>query len=160
MKLEHKGAKQAVRMTALIFLVGIVGDGVQLGPLGTTAATNRLIVPAPGWLWWRWNRWNDWQGKPKDSKKTYPSAALSTTDLTCCPDANPGSRGGKPQTNRLSYGTAMTALRRLIFIKWLPLVRAELKECFKLYSSTCLHCVEFTLLSGFYMLYSVLENDY
>jgi hypothetical protein len=32
---------------ALIFLIGIVGDGVQLGPLGT-AATNRPIVPTPG----------------------------------------------------------------------------------------------------------------
>jgi hypothetical protein len=31
----------------LIFLIGIVGGGVQLGPLGT-AATNRPIVPAPG----------------------------------------------------------------------------------------------------------------
>jgi hypothetical protein len=29
-----------------VFLIGIVGDGVQLGPLGT-AATNRPIVPAP-----------------------------------------------------------------------------------------------------------------
>jgi hypothetical protein len=29
------------------FLIGIVGGGVQLGPLGT-AATNRRIVPAPG----------------------------------------------------------------------------------------------------------------
>jgi hypothetical protein len=35
-----------------------------------------------------------------------PSAALSTTDPTCVPDANPGPRGGKPATNRLSYGTA------------------------------------------------------
>jgi hypothetical protein len=24
-----------------------------------------------------------------------------------CPDENPGRRGGKPATNRLSYGTAM-----------------------------------------------------
>jgi hypothetical protein len=29
------------------FLIGIVGGGGQLGPLGT-AATNRPIVPAPG----------------------------------------------------------------------------------------------------------------
>jgi hypothetical protein len=29
------------------FLIGIVGGGVQLGPLGT-AATSRPIVPAPG----------------------------------------------------------------------------------------------------------------
>jgi hypothetical protein len=31
----------------LIFLLGIVGGGVQLGTLGTTA-TNRPIVPTPG----------------------------------------------------------------------------------------------------------------
>jgi hypothetical protein len=31
----------------VVFLIGIVGGGVQLGPLGT-AATNRPIVPAPG----------------------------------------------------------------------------------------------------------------
>jgi hypothetical protein len=61
---------------------------------------------SPGWLWWWRNRWNDWQGKPKYSEKTCPSAALSTTNLTCCPYANPGRRGGKPATNRLSYGTA------------------------------------------------------
>jgi hypothetical protein len=29
------------------FLIGIVGGGVQLGPLGT-AATNMPIVPGPG----------------------------------------------------------------------------------------------------------------
>jgi hypothetical protein len=31
----------------IFFLIGIVGGGVQLGPLGT-AATNRSIVPGPG----------------------------------------------------------------------------------------------------------------
>jgi hypothetical protein len=31
-----------------VFIIGIVGGGVQLGPLGT-AATNRPIVPAPGY---------------------------------------------------------------------------------------------------------------
>jgi hypothetical protein len=30
-----------------MLIIGIVGGGVQLGPLGT-AATNRPIVPAPG----------------------------------------------------------------------------------------------------------------
>jgi hypothetical protein len=35
------------------------------------------------------------------------SAALSTTKPTCCPEANPGRRGGKSASNRLSYGTAM-----------------------------------------------------
>jgi hypothetical protein len=33
-------------LRAYIFLIGIVGGGVQLGPLGT-ATTNRPIVPAP-----------------------------------------------------------------------------------------------------------------
>jgi hypothetical protein len=32
---------------ALVLKIGIVGGGVQLGPLDT-AATNRPIVPAPG----------------------------------------------------------------------------------------------------------------
>jgi hypothetical protein len=65
-----------------------------------------------GWLWWWRNWWNDdWQGKPKYSEKTCPSAALSITNPTCCPDANPVLRGGKPATNRLSYGTAMNGVR-------------------------------------------------
>jgi hypothetical protein len=33
--------------TLIFFLIAIVGDGVQLGPLGT-APTNRPILPAPG----------------------------------------------------------------------------------------------------------------
>jgi hypothetical protein len=36
-----------VRNAINVFLIGIVGGGVQLGPLGT-AATNRPIVPASG----------------------------------------------------------------------------------------------------------------
>jgi hypothetical protein len=76
-----------------------------LGTLGT-AATNRPVVPDP----------DDYdegeisgmmigKGQPKHSEKTHPSAGLSTTKLTCCLDANPCRRGGKPATNRLSYGT-------------------------------------------------------
>jgi hypothetical protein len=38
---------QGGMFTELIFLIGIVGGGVQLGPLDT-AATNRPIVSAPG----------------------------------------------------------------------------------------------------------------
>jgi hypothetical protein len=76
-----------------------------LCPLGT-AVTNRPIVPAPGdygdgeiggMIGW---------GKPKYSEKICPSAAFSTTNPTCCPDANSGRRCGKPASNRLSYGTA------------------------------------------------------
>jgi hypothetical protein len=36
----------ATRHQHMLFLIGIVGGGFQLGPLGT-AATNRPIVPTP-----------------------------------------------------------------------------------------------------------------
>jgi hypothetical protein len=63
-----------------------------------------------GWLWSNW--WNEgWQGKPKYSEKTCTSATLSTTNPTWPdPCANPGRRGGKPATNRLSYGAATSAM--------------------------------------------------
>jgi hypothetical protein len=66
------------------------------------------IVQTPddrgGWLWSNW--WNeDWQRKPKHSEKICPSATLSTTNPTWPdPGSNPGRRGGKPATNRLSNG--------------------------------------------------------
>jgi hypothetical protein len=54
------------------------------------------------------SRWNEnWQGKPKYSEKGYPSATLSITNPTWLDlGSNPGCRGGKPATNRLSYGAA------------------------------------------------------
>jgi hypothetical protein len=50
-----------------------------------------------------------WQGKPKYSEKTYPSATLSTTKSHMTdPGLEPPDRsGGKPATNRLSYGAAL-----------------------------------------------------
>jgi hypothetical protein len=74
--------------SSLFFLIGIMGGGVQLGPLDT-AATNRPIVPAL-------SDYDDGEisgmiGRElKYSKKTCPSAALSTTNPTCCPDTNLG----------------------------------------------------------------------
>jgi hypothetical protein len=73
------------------------------------------IVQTPddrwGWLWSNW--WDeDWQGKPKYSEKTCPSAILSTTNSTWSdPGSNPGRRGGKPATNRLSYGAEIEVYR-------------------------------------------------
>jgi hypothetical protein len=72
-----------------------------------TAAINRPIVPAPVDQDDGQFEGNGCQVKPKYSEKTCPSAALPTTNPTCCPDANPGRRGGKPATNRLYYGTAL-----------------------------------------------------
>jgi hypothetical protein len=84
-----------------------VGGGVHVCPLGT-AFTNMSIVSVPGGydngeiggMFGRGNR---------STEKTCPSASLSTTNPTCCPDAIPGHRGEKPATNRLSYGTANSA---------------------------------------------------
>jgi hypothetical protein len=78
----------------------------------STQANIWPTLPAPDDRWWYvWSsRWNDnWQGKPINSEKTCPSATLSTTNPTW-PDleSKPGRSGGKPATNRLSYGTAYT----------------------------------------------------
>jgi hypothetical protein len=79
--------------------------GVRLSPLGTSAT----IVAAPHDRWWVWSsRRNEiWQGNRIYSEKTCPSATVSTTNPTW-PElgSNPGRRGGKPETNRLSYDAA------------------------------------------------------
>jgi hypothetical protein len=41
------GSTHPLYPSSHVFLIGIVGGGVQLGPLGI-AATNRPIVPSPG----------------------------------------------------------------------------------------------------------------
>jgi hypothetical protein len=95
-------------------------------------------APDDRW-WWLWSNWwnEDWRGKPKYSEKTctsatfflfglwgywhyshsWPShsATLSTTNPTCL-DAglNPGRRGGKPATNRLSYGAATSIFLSIV----------------------------------------------
>jgi hypothetical protein len=93
-------------LTNLICLICIVGGGVQTG---STRHVGHLLAycTCPRWLWgWRiW--WNEWQGKLKYSEKTCPDATLSTTNPTWpVPGLNPGRRGGKPATNRFSYGAA------------------------------------------------------
>jgi hypothetical protein len=46
------------------------------------------------------------RGKPKYSGKTCPSATLFTTNpIWTDPGSNPGLRGERPATNRLSHGT-------------------------------------------------------
>jgi hypothetical protein len=77
---------------AMIFFTGIVGGGVQLGPL-CTAATNRTTEPVIG-------DYNDGEiggmigrGNRNTRKKNCSSVALSTTNPAFCPDANPGLRG-------------------------------------------------------------------
>jgi hypothetical protein len=91
----------------LTFLIGVVGSGVQFGPLGTTA-TNRPIVPVPG-------DYDDGEiggmmigrGPRSTWRKPAPVPLCRPQTPTCCPDANPGHRDGKPATNRLSYATVL-----------------------------------------------------
>jgi hypothetical protein len=80
-----------------------------LGPLGT-AATNRPIVPTPG-------DYDDGEiggmmidrGTRSTRRKPAPEPLCPPQNPHACPDANPGRSGGKPATNRLSYGTAKAA---------------------------------------------------
>jgi hypothetical protein len=49
--------------------------------------------------------------KPKSSERTCPSAIMFTTNPTWLdPGLNPGRRGGKPATNRLSYGVFLLCM--------------------------------------------------
>jgi hypothetical protein len=64
-----------------------MGGGVQLGPFGTTD-----IMPAPGDFDHGEIDGMIVRGNRKYSEKTCPSAALSTTNPTRCPEANLGRR--------------------------------------------------------------------
>jgi hypothetical protein len=73
------------------------------GPTKSCTAIIILIIIIWTEIWWN----DDWQGKPKYSEKTRPSPTLSTTNPTWPdPGSNPGRRGAKPATNRLSYDAA------------------------------------------------------
>jgi hypothetical protein len=81
-----------------------------LGPFGT-AAINWPIVPALGD--------NDdgeiggiMIGRGNRSIRRKPTLVpfYPPQTPTCCPEANPDRRGGKPGTNRMSYGTALSSL--------------------------------------------------
>jgi hypothetical protein len=87
--------------------MGEVGGEVQLGLLGT-AATSRSIVPAPG-------DYDDGEiggmmiSRVNRSTRRKPAPVPHCPPQTphACPDANPSRRGGKPASNRLSYGMAL-----------------------------------------------------
>jgi hypothetical protein len=100
------------KIKVTFFLIGIVGGGVQLGPLGT-AATNMPIVPAPG-------DYDDGEiggmiGRENRSTRRKPAPVPLCPPQTphACPDANPGRCGGKPATDRLSYGKAKHTIKEM-----------------------------------------------
>jgi hypothetical protein len=90
-------------MICVKFFLIISWGGVRQSPLGTSA-TVWPIVPAPDDRWWCVEQSVEWEL----AAETCHSATLSTTN-PACPDlgSNAGRRGGKPVTNRLSYGKAM-----------------------------------------------------
>jgi hypothetical protein len=75
-------------------------------PLNGLLYLPRMIVMMADLMQWRL------AGKPKYLEKTCPSATLSVTYPTW-PDlgSNPGCCGGKPATNHLSYGAALSWMR-------------------------------------------------
>jgi hypothetical protein len=78
---------------------------VRLSPLGMSATDYSIIqTPDHRWVCSLW--WNDhWQGKPKYLKNTCSSSTLFTSPIWLDPGSKSGLHGGKPATNRLSYGT-------------------------------------------------------
>jgi hypothetical protein len=71
-------------------------------PLNVPLYLNRMIMMMENW------ENEDWQSKPKYSEETRPSATLSTTNPTRPdPSRTRAALGGEPETNRLSYGTAL-----------------------------------------------------
>jgi hypothetical protein len=88
----------------------------KLGPLGTSA-TEWPILPAPG-------DYDDGEfggmkiGRKNRSTRRKPAPAPLCPTNPTWPDAgsNPGRRGGKPATNRLSCGAALSILMFQWFI--------------------------------------------
>jgi hypothetical protein len=79
----------------------------KLGPLGTSATSGLLHLPR---VIRRMENLVEWRlaGEIEILGETCPSATLPTTNPTWTdPGANPARRGGKPATNRLSYGAAL-----------------------------------------------------
>jgi hypothetical protein len=107
LKLTEQSSACCMLHAGFVPRFSLIGMG-GWSPIGSTRHCGHQYAycGSPCWLWWWGNWWNDWQGKPKYSEKNCPCAALSTTNPTCCPDANPGRRDGKPATKRFSYGTA------------------------------------------------------
>jgi hypothetical protein len=94
--------------------------GVRLSPLGTSVSNwPKEPIPDVRWPVWSSRQNENLQGKPKYSEKTCTSGTLFTTDPTW-PDLgpNPDRRGGKPATNRLSYGASIGDERANESVPW------------------------------------------
>jgi hypothetical protein len=88
--------------------IRVVGGGVQLGPF-CTSATSWSIVLAPGdYEEGEFGGMIIGRGNRSTRTKLAPAPLCSPQIPQTWPGTNPGRRGGKSETNRLSYGTALT----------------------------------------------------
>jgi hypothetical protein len=91
----------------VIFLIGILGGGLRLGPFGA-AVTDKPIVPAPSDCDDGENGGMIGRGNRNTRRKPIPVPLCPPQTPHARLDANQGRRGGKPATNRLSYDTALS----------------------------------------------------
>jgi hypothetical protein len=86
----------------------------KLGPLGT-AAIYCPIVPVPGDCedGELFGGMKIGRGNRSTQRKPAPTPLSTTNPTWPDPGLNPGRRGGKPATNRLSYGAAKTGVKEL-----------------------------------------------
>jgi hypothetical protein len=100
----------------------------SLGPLGT-AATYGPIVPPPGDYYdGEIGGMMIGRGNRSTRRKTVPVPLCPPQTPHACPDANPGRRGGKTATNRLSYGTPFFVLFGLNLVGFLPENRERIES--------------------------------
>jgi hypothetical protein len=139
-----------------IFLLFIKGPRSRC--YGRTAALRLIVQPCDedefffcfsNLMEHRWNKID--RGKPEVlRRKTFPSATLSTTNPTWTdPGLNPGLRGERSATDRLSHGTANIIPKSSTDKRYVP---SDLLSAILTLQALGLHCVMLT--SSYGTLYS------
>jgi hypothetical protein len=128
-----------------------VGGGVQTGST-RTSATKWPPVPAPGDCGdGEFGGMKIGRGNRSNQRKSAPAPLCPLQIALVRTGSNPGSRGEKPATNRLSYGAAVTVfIRSILFYTLQPFNSASktkyaFSPCTIGISQSDLHCSHRTL---------------